>query len=139
MNDDVDNFFIDMEIVADRYNILFYGFNIFGTMILFPEGDKKRKFEEILESMGNYYEEENNKYLNIISSKVMIKHFYRIRHFMMKLTESKNNSTKTIKNLICGNYNSCHNYLDSENNFFDSGVNFGYKSALTFINNMYLD
>ena len=110
MNDDVDNFFIDMEIVADRYNILFYGFNIFGTMILFPEGDKKRKFEEILESMGNYYEEENNKYLNIISSKVIIKHFYRIRHFMMKLTESKNNSTKTIKNLICGNYNSCHNY-----------------------------
>ena len=139
MNDDVDNFFTDMEVVTDRYNILFYAFNIFRTMILFSEGDKKRKFEEILENIGHYYEEGNNKYLNIISSKVMIKHFYRTRHFMMKLTESKNNSTKTIKNLICGNYNSCHNYLDSENNFFDSGVDFGYKSALTFINNMYLD
>ena len=139
MNDDVDIFFINYELVTNRYNILFYSYNIFRTMIIFPEGEKKRKFEEIMENMEYYYEEENNKYLNIMSSIIMIKHFYRTTKYIIKLTESKNNSTEKIKDLICGNYVSCQNYLDSENNFFDSGLDFGYKSAMTFINNMYLD
>jgi hypothetical protein len=108
-------------------------------MIIFPEGDKKRQFEEIMENMENLFEEENNKYLNIISNEVMIKHFYRTRGFMLNLTESKNNSTEKLKDLICGEFVSCQNYMDSENNFFDSGLDFGYKSAMTFINNMYLD
>ena len=139
MDQDVDVFFIDLVVITNRYNILFYSYNIFRTMIIFPEGDKKRKFEEIMENMENYFEEENNKYLNIISSEVMVKHFYRTKRLMLNLTDSKNNSTEKLKDLICGNFVSCQNYLDSENNFFDSGLDFGYKSAMTFINNMYLD
>ena len=139
MNDEIDAFFIDFKVVTNRYNILFYSYNIFKTLIIFPEGDKKRELEKIMENMEFYYDEENKKYLNIISSKVMVKHFYRTSKFMADLAETKNNSTEKIKNLICGDYTSCLFYLDSENNFFDSGLDFGYKSALTFINNMYLD
>ena len=139
MNDDVDFFFINYEVVTNRYNILFYSFNIFRTMIIFPEGHKKRKFEEIMENMEYYYEEENNNYLKIISSLVITKHYYRTYKFLNNLAESKNNSTEKIKKLICGNITSCNKYLDSENNIFDSGLDFGCKSAITFIYNMYLD
>ena len=139
MNDDLDIFFINYELVTNRYNILFYSFNIFRTMIIFPEGHKKRKFEEIMENMEYYYEEENNNYLKIISSLVMTKHYYRTYKFLINLAESKNNSTEKIKKLICGNITSCNKYLDSENNIFDSGLDFGCKSAITFIYNMYLD
>ena len=69
----------------------------------------------------------------------MIKHFYRTTQYMIKLAESKNNSTEKLKNLICQNFTSCNNYFDSENNIFDSGLDFGFRSAMTLINNMYLD
>ena len=133
MNSDVDAFFINMRGITDRYSILFYSFNIFRTLLIFPGSEKKKQFEEIMEKIEKYYEEENKKFLEIRATKLMKIHFYRVTHLLDELTESKNNSTEKIKNLICDDNISCKEYLNSKNNIFDSGMDFGFKSALTYI------
>ena len=92
-----------------------------------------------MEQIENYYLEENEKFLNIRASDVMNRYFYRTTNLMNSLTESKNNSTEKLKNLICEENISCKKYLDSKYNFFDSGIDFGFKSGLTYVSNMYLD
>ena len=139
MYNGIDEFFIDFVGITDRYTILFYSYNIFKTLLIFPEGEKKRKFEKIMEKIDNYYEEENKKFLKIRANDIMITYFYRTTNFMDFLTESKNNSTNNFKYLICEDNISCRKYLDSEFNIFKSGIDFGFKSALTIISNMYLD
>ena len=139
LNEGTKEIYIDSAGITDRYSILFYAFNIFRTLLIFPEGEKKRKFEEIMQNIQNYYEEENNKFVNIRASEGMIKNFIRTTNLMNHLMEGKNNSTETLKNLICELNISCQKYLDSKNNIFDSGLDFGFVSSLTYISNMYLD
>ena len=44
-----------------------------------------------------------------------------------------------IKEKICGNESLCINYLNSNYNIFDSGIDFAYKSCITQIGNLYKD
>ena len=139
LNEEADEIYIDSIGVTDRYNILFYYFNIFRTLIIFPEGEKKRQFEEIMENLEKYYEKENARFLEIMSRKGMTNNFFRCTNLINIYSHSKSNSTEKLKKMVCEDNISCQKYLDSNYNFFDSGLDFGFKSGLTYISNMYLD
>ena len=53
--------------------------------------------------------------------------------------ESKNNLTNKIKEIICEEEEDCENYLDSNYNIFDSGVDFAFRSSITNIKNIFLN
>jgi hypothetical protein len=131
------DFFTDFSTITNRYNMLYYYFNIFRTLILFPISDKKQKLENVMEQMEIYYTEENNKFLKIIS--LNKKNYYETKLLFDLLTNGMNNSTEKIKKEICIDNSDCINYLDSIYNIFDSGVDFAFKMSISSINNIYMD
>ena len=82
-------------------------------------------------------EMENKEFTKIISTNARENN--KIIKFFNVLLESKNNSTNTIKKYICEDKLNCLNYLDSDFNIFNSGVDFTFKSCITQINNIFLD
>ena len=136
-NNKFDSFFSDFTIITNRYSIVYYYFNTIRTLLIFPEGEKKKQLKEIMENMNQYYVDQNNKFLNVLSSNMGT--YKEIIKLFNLLTESRNNSTQIIKDNICSNFTPCLNYLDSKQSIFGSGVDLGYKTSITDMNNIYLD
>ena len=90
-----------------------------------------------MEEMNNYFEEQNKKFINVLSSNMDT--YKEIIKLVNILTETKNNSTSLIKENICINYTSCLKYLNSPKSIFESGVDFAYKTCIKDINNLYLN
>ena len=55
------------------------------------------------------------------------------------LRDTQNNSTELIKERICDNEQECINYLYSEYNIFNSGIDFSFQSCIIKIKNIYKD
>ena len=136
-NHKFNSFFSDFSIITNRYSIVYYYFNTLRTLLIFPEGERKKRFEDIMENMNEFYEDQNNKFLNVLSSNMGT--YKEIIKLFNILTESKNNSTKIIKENICLNNTPCLNYLDTPQSIFGSGVDLGYKTSITDMNNIFSD
>ena len=90
-----------------------------------------------MENLSRNYEEENNKYINTLSKGK--KYYNETRRLFGIINNSKKNSTQMINNTICENERDCINYLNSQYNIFDSGIEFAYRSCISEINNLYMD
>jgi hypothetical protein len=130
-------FFSDFSIITNRYSILYNYCNVFRTLLIFPESEKKYKLINIMENMNDNYEKQNNLFINVLSSNMNT--YKEIIKLFSILTESKNNSTRTIKENICINNPTCLAYLNSPFNIFGSGVDFAYKICITNLHNLFLD
>ena len=132
-----DNFFSDFTIITNRYSGLFYFFNNFRTLLLFQDDYRKKHLEIIIESLEKYYQNDNKKFLGILSNN---KNPYpEIIDYINKLVESKNNSTEVIARELCYEEPDCINYLESGQNIISSGIDFAYKACINNIKNLYID
>ena len=131
------NFFFDFSTVSSRFSLLHYFFNAFRTLMIFHEENTKIRMERILDNIDNIYEKENNDYLNSLAD--IMKNYYETKDLFKIISVTKKNSTEIIKEKICENESLCINYLNSNHNKFDSGIDFGYKSCISQISNIYKD
>jgi hypothetical protein len=90
----------------------------------------------ILETLNEYYEDQNKQFNNIIST---INNYDEIKKLYYILLENESNSTELIKEKICEENEKCIKYLESKHNIVDSGIDFGYRTSITLIGNMYMD
>jgi hypothetical protein len=105
-------------------------------MIITPNNSVNIDMVNILETLNEYYEDQNKQFNNIIPS---INNYDEVRKFYYILIESESNSTELIKEKICEENEKCIKYLESKHNIVDSGIDFGYRTSITLIGNMYMD
>ena len=129
-------YFIDYDSIINRYTLLTYYFNIFRTLIIFPEGNTKENFMKIMQNINYIYDNQNKAYANILSDRI---NNYQETKQLFEILQDKHNSTEILKDKICLNDISCKLYLNSSYNIFASGVDFAYKTCINQINNIYLD
>ena len=129
-------YFIDFTSITNRYALLIYTFNIFRTLIIFPEDERKMKFIDIMENFNQKYDLENKIYTNILASRI---NDYKETKKLLEILQDKHNTTEKLKDIICLKNYTCELYLNSTDNIFASGVDFAYKTCIKQINNIYLD
>ena len=130
-------YFVDLPILTDRYMQVYYYFNTLRTLIIFPDGERKKKLEDIMENMNEQIEKENIKYNNILLNNM--KDYKETNKLFNIIRNSQNNMTNIIKETICKDEEACQLYLESDFNIFDSGVDFAFKTSLTQGINLYMD
>ena len=129
--------FFNFKVISNRYNFIYYYFNIFRTILIFPEDNRKRQLEDKINDMLDVYEEENNKFNKIILSGM--KEYSELKKTLEILKQTKDGKIDDIKKNIC-NYNPyCINYLNSEYNIFGSGIDFTLKSCINQISNLFME
>ena len=131
------NFFSDFSTITNRYAILYYYFNAVRTLLIYPEDERKRKLELVMEGLNEYYESENKKFLEVLSKNMNT--YKEILKLFNILMQSRDDLKEEIKHAVCGNIAGCNGYLDSDLNIFTSGIDFGFKSCLVHLTNIYLD
>ena len=136
-NTKFNSFFTDFTAITNRYSILFYYYNTLRILLIFPEEERKIKFENIMETMDEYYDSQNKIFLNVLSSN--IKTYKEIIKLFNKFMESKNNSIPIIKETICEEEHYCIDYLDTSENLFSVGVDFAYRTCIINIKNIFLN
>ena len=129
-------FFYDFYVISKRFSLLHYFFNTFRTFIVFKDDNTNDILKNILDNLDELYEKENKEYINVINN---IEDFFATKDLFKIISTTKNNSTQIIKEKICGYESLCINYLNSNYNIFDSGIDFAYKSCITQIGNLYKD
>ena len=133
----LNNFFIDFNVITNRNNLLFYYFNIFRTLLIFPEDKRKEKFEQIMEKMAENYNSQNTKYLKIISNN--LGKYIEINKLFDIIKQTKEGSIEVIKTSICRDKTSCLKYLNSEYNIFDSGIDFAFQICIQGIDTFFAE
>jgi hypothetical protein len=68
-----------------------------------------------------------------------MKFYNEVNKLFEIFTYNKKDSAEYLKNNLCKNETSCKNYIISKDSIFDSGIDFGYKSCFSFINNVFMD
>jgi hypothetical protein len=136
-NNKFNRFFNDLSILTERYMMIYYYFNNLRTLLVFPLGEKKNMIEKVMENMTKDFEKQTYKFNNILSKNM--EDYKEINKLFYIIKESKNNSTNLIKEEICLNEENCINYMESEYNIFDSGIEFAFKSCITETNNIFMD
>ena len=132
----INSYFTDYISITNRYSILIYYFNVLRTLFIFPDDIRKKEFEDIMENLNIRYEEENIKYNEILSERI---NNYKETKILLEILQSKQNSTKILKDIICVNKSSCELYLNSKYNIFNSGLDSAYKTCINQIKNIYMD
>jgi hypothetical protein len=130
-------FFNDLSTLTERYMMIYYYFNNLRTLLVFPLGEKKNMIEKVMENMSKDFETQTYKFNNMLSKNM--EDYKEINKLFYIIKESKNNSTNLIKEAICLKEEHCINYMESEYNIFDSGIEFAFKSCITETNNIFMD
>ena len=136
-NSSYDKYFEDFNVLTRRISMLFYYTNIFRVLLIFPIDERKKTFENVLENLIKDYEDLNNKYLNILSSN--IDKYDEIKKLIDIFKEGSNVSIDNLQKFFCNEISSCTNYLNSEKNIFQNGIDFALKSCITQLSNFYMD
>ena len=137
-NSQSERFYIDFQSIADRYSILYYYFNTLKALFLFNENDDRwEKLILIMEDMSKYMEEANNNYNYALINK--LSSYKEVENLFTMLQYNKNDSSEYLKETLCKNISSCQEYLDSNDNIFKSGIDFGYKTCFTYMENIFMD
>jgi len=136
-NINLNNFFIDFNVITNRYSLLFYYFNTFRTLLIFPEGKRKEKLEQIMENLAAIYNNQHTKYLKIINNNMG--NYIEVNKLFDIIKQTKEGSLEVIKVSICEDKNSCIKYLNSEYNIFDSGIDFAFQTCIQGIENFFTE
>ena len=131
-------FYNDFKIISTKYSYLYYYFITLKSLLIYHENSDRWK--DALYIMENYYKDINqlDKEYNEILKHRTASYKY-VSQLLELLQYNKNDSSEYIKNIICSNLTSCQNYLQSEDNIFYSGIDYGFKTCFTFMNNIVLD
>jgi hypothetical protein len=105
-------------------------------MIITPENTVNLYMIHLMETLNEYYEEQNTQFNNIMTN---INNYNEIKKLYYILIESKKNSTELIREKICEKNEKCIKYIESQYNIIDSGIDFCYKTSITLIGNIYMD
>jgi hypothetical protein len=116
---------------------VYYYFNTLRILLIFPKDEKRKKFENILENMNEFYEKENTKFNEILSKR--IDNYPEIYKLINIIKNNAENSTDLIKNYICKEESICNLYLDSTSNNFHLGIEFVFGTNIIQIYNFYID
>ena len=131
-------FYNDFKVISKRYSDLYYYFITLKTLFIYRENTPR--WEDALNIMQNFYSEIiqlNNEYSKIFKHKT---NDYNLVLALIDLLQyNKNDSSEYIKKIICSNRTSCHDYIESEDNIFRSGIDHGLKTCFTYMNNIVLD
>ena len=130
------HFFHDFSIISNRYTLLFFFYNALRMMIITPENHVNLYMIHLMETLNEYYEEQNTQFNNIMTN---INNYNEIKKLYYILIESKKNSTELIREKICEKNEKCIKYIESQYNIIDSGIDFCYKTSITLIGNIYMD
>ena len=133
----IDDFFLIYSVITGRYNLVYYFFNTFRTLLIYPEGERKEKFKEIMENIMEYYEFEEKNYINIIQNK--ISDYKELKELIDVLKLGKKGCLDIIKEKICLNDDFCLNYLNSNYHIFSTGVDSAYHTCIDQLKNLYMD
>ena len=90
-----------------------------------------------MEGLNEYFEAENKKFLNVLANNMNT--YTEILKLFNILMQSRDDLKEEIKKAVCGTIPGCNGYLDSDLNIFTSGIDFGFKSCLVHLTNIYLD
>ena len=132
-----ENFFSNYSSITNRYNILYSAFNTFRTLLIYPEVPFKQQFEEIMENLTEYYENETNIYNNIVQNK--INDYLELKKLLDILKLNKDDCVDIIKENICLGHPFCLNYLNSNYHIFNSGIDLAFQICIKDLNNLFLD
>ena len=132
-----ENFFSNYSSITNRYNILYSAFNTFRTLLIYPEVPFKQQFEEIMENLTEYYENETNTYNNIVQNK--INDYLELKKLLDILKLNKDDCVDIIKENICLGHPFCLNYLNSNYHIFNSGIDLAFQICIKDLNNLFLD
>ena len=135
-NNKFNNFFEDFMSITNRYSILYYYFNTIRTLLIFPDGDRKKLLVNIMEEMLINYDQGNEAFSKALTN---MNNYKELEYFLNLLMESNNNSKEIIKEDICVDNRKCLQYLNSNLHIFDSGVDMAYKSCINKIFNIFSD
>ena len=131
-------FYTDFQWIANRYSNLYYYFNTLKALFLFNENDPRwEKMTLIMENMNKNMEDVNSNYTNTLINKMGS--YKEVDKLFTMLQYNKNDSSEYLKETLCKNISLCQNYLDSNDNIFKSGIDFGYKTCFTYMENIYMD
>jgi uncharacterized membrane protein len=130
-------YFTDLTVLTDRYMQVYYYFNTLRILLIFPNDEKRKKFENILENMNEFYDKENTKFNEILSKR--IDNYPEIYKLINIIKNKAENSTDLIKNYICKEESICNLYLDSTSNNFHLGIEFVFGTNIIQIYNFYID
>ena len=136
-NKKYNRFFSDMDILTDRYMQVCYYFNVLRTLLIFPEGEMKKKFESILENINSNFDEENNKFNKLLTEN--LEDYPKVSKLINIMRINKNNSTNILINNICIDSPECSQYLYSSYNIFDSGLELGLTTSISEIHNIFMN
>ena len=89
-----------------------------------------------MEGLEDYYEEEDTKFLKILSNGIDT--YTEILDLFNLLTQSKEGLEEQTKEKVCGTIAGCNDYIGYDLNIFTSGIDFGFKSCLKDLTNIYL-
>ena len=132
----LNGYFVDYKTLVNRYSLLFYYFNLIRTILVFPNGERKQFMENIASVMRRDYEEENQKYFDLVT---YFLDKYKESSKLNEILNFKNNATSLLINSVCNNDSYCIIYLRNSYGYFDSGIDFTYKTFFNQINNIYMD
>ena len=139
-NSSYDSYFVDYNVLTKRVSMLFYYSNIFRVLLIFPLDERKKLLENIMENLIEDYEDLNSKYINLLSSNT--DKYNQIKNLIDILQEGNNVSMDSLQNFFCNDINdisTCTNYLNSEENIFQNGIDFAIKTCITQLSNFYMD
>ena len=136
-NKNFNKFFQNFSIISIRYNLIYNFFNTFTTLLIFPENERKKNLEIIMEHMTEIYENENKQYNTIILNE--LEEYTEIKKLLEIFKQSKEGCIENIKNNICLGKDVCLKYLNSKYNIFDSGIDFIFQSCITQLSNLFLE
>jgi len=131
-------FFIDIVVLTDRYLTIYYYFNTLRILMLFPDYSRtKLKFYNAMETINEHFEIENKKYTSLLLSN--IKDYDEVNKLFNILKGKKDEKYDEINKIICHKEILCEIFLNSDNNFLYSGVDFALKAIITEISKLYMD
>ena len=131
-------FFNDFKIITTRYTYIYYYFITLKSLFILSEKDSRwKEWLSIMESMNNNISQSNVEYNDIITHKMSS--YKKVSELLDLLQYNQENSSEYIKNKLCPNKVSCHDYLKSSDNIFNSGIDMALKNCFIYINNILLD
>ena len=129
-------FFTDFKIIATRYSDLYYYFITLKTLFILDENDYRYKYSlNAMDKIMDIFGKSNSEYNNILLLDKM-PYYNEVAKLFEILDYKKNDSSQYIIENVCGNVTSCQDFINSEESIFVTGIDNGYRTSITYLNNI---
>ena len=137
-NQQSNQFFNDFKIITTRYTYIYYYFISLKSLFIYSEKDSRWNYTmNVMENMNNILDESNSDYNDVLKHKMSS--YNEVEKLLTILQYNKNDSSDIISEYFCENVSTCQNYLKSDDNLFNTGIDIGLKNCFSFMNNIVMD